>query len=723
MRRFIYLFCLLLVLQGMFVCNVFATTKYSSSGYKNNSVYPMSIKIKKDFGSVRNLGQEYQLNIEYYPTNTTEKDITWSSSDNSILTIDKDGKIKAKKRGTVKVTAKTVNGKTDSITISVLGSNTTGGSLNEIKSISITNAPKQMVTGESFQLNIQTSPQTEVLKQFTYKSSNKNVLKVNSEGVVEAVGSGKATITVKTNNNKEAKVTIEVKDYEITLSQTKISGYEGDVKKITATINSKKTINPNTIKWYVTSINNASVKLSNITGNTYEAEVKLKKNGNTEVKITIGNESAKADVKIKKVNIDSSIECPIITYDTSNNDNINLSISPSSSTLKYDIDLSSNKWTGKNASWINYVRDINGKSDYTIPYSKAQARIKVYDKNGNIRYCYTAPFDLNNEKNSGINISYIDDYITLKSNVVKIDKVYLDSDLIEIKLDNMRLPITYGANKVYYKVNYPTLNNYQYSWIINNIDIDNYDYSKKNWTLLQTFDQHYNYDLVLNVSDDKNYASQGVIVTMNDKGDTQTNITLTYSSLTYYQLAKKSDTLVLKKAENCIGYNNTLNYINTLYKNEPYLFKNKMIVISGKDAVTYGSDSNVNLPCNDENTYIGVIHEMAHVWDRETFDKYMYRISNLSSMKTLMSKYNDTKNVVTNDNLYCPYTWYYDQKTPGEFFVGIYTHYYLDKYYRGRSSSEIDQLHIHDCWKWMLKNKPINSDVKKFVEDAIKKYK
>ena len=165
MRRFIYLFCLLLVLQGMFVCNVFATTKYSSSGYKNNSVYPMSIKIKKDFGSVRNLGQEYQLNIEYYPTNTTEKDITWSSSDNSILTIDKDGKIKAKKRGTVKVTAKTVNGKTDSITISVLGSNTTGGSLNEIKSISITNAPKQMVTGESFQLNIQTSPQKEVLKQ------------------------------------------------------------------------------------------------------------------------------------------------------------------------------------------------------------------------------------------------------------------------------------------------------------------------------------------------------------------------------------------------------------------------------------------------------------------------------------------------------------------------------------------------------------------------------
>ena len=300
-KKIFNLICLVMLLQIAFIDVVFASTKYGSSGYTKSAIYPSSIKIKKDFSSVYNLGQEYKLNVEFYPSNTTEKDITWISGDKSILTIDQNGTLIAKKRGTVKVTAKTVNGKSDSITISVIGSNSTSGTLKTIKSMSITNNPKKMLTGETIKLIIQTSPQTDVLKSFTFKSSNEKVLKVDNDGVVSAVGQGKATITVKSSNNKEAKATIEVSDYNIKLSSNSIKGNEGDVKEITATIESKNPINSSNVKWSVTSTNTASVKSISNSSNVFKAQVSLKKSGKTSVLIKIGNSSKEVPVKVLKV--------------------------------------------------------------------------------------------------------------------------------------------------------------------------------------------------------------------------------------------------------------------------------------------------------------------------------------------------------------------------------------------------------------------------------------
>lgn len=54
-----------------------------------------------------------QLNATYTPSNATiNKDITWTSSNSSIATVDKNGLVKAVGVGTCKITAKTKNGKT-----------------------------------------------------------------------------------------------------------------------------------------------------------------------------------------------------------------------------------------------------------------------------------------------------------------------------------------------------------------------------------------------------------------------------------------------------------------------------------------------------------------------------------------------------------------------------------------------------------------------------------
>lgn len=47
-------------------------------------------------------------------------------------------------------------------------------------------------------------------KEVTYKSSNKRVATVNKNGVVTAVGSGKANITVTSKTNKKVKTTVKV---------------------------------------------------------------------------------------------------------------------------------------------------------------------------------------------------------------------------------------------------------------------------------------------------------------------------------------------------------------------------------------------------------------------------------------------------------------------------------------------------------------------------------
>ena len=66
------------------------------------SLNKSSVTIKK--------GKTFKLKAEIYPSDATIKDVTWSSSNKKIATVDKNGKVTAKKKGTVTITCKTKNG-------------------------------------------------------------------------------------------------------------------------------------------------------------------------------------------------------------------------------------------------------------------------------------------------------------------------------------------------------------------------------------------------------------------------------------------------------------------------------------------------------------------------------------------------------------------------------------------------------------------------------------
>lgn len=95
----------------------------SSSATKTTTSIPTSIavteiQIDKKVEDME-VGDNEKLTAIITPSNATDKNITWKSSDESIATIDSTGEIIAKKSGTVDITATTSNGKSNTITINI----------------------------------------------------------------------------------------------------------------------------------------------------------------------------------------------------------------------------------------------------------------------------------------------------------------------------------------------------------------------------------------------------------------------------------------------------------------------------------------------------------------------------------------------------------------------------------------------------------------------------
>ena len=69
-----------------------------------------SIKLNKKTAVVKK-GRTIKLKAKFNPTNATNKNVTWKSSNKKIATVDKNGKVTAKKKGTCVITCTTKNGK------------------------------------------------------------------------------------------------------------------------------------------------------------------------------------------------------------------------------------------------------------------------------------------------------------------------------------------------------------------------------------------------------------------------------------------------------------------------------------------------------------------------------------------------------------------------------------------------------------------------------------
>lgn len=81
---------------------------------------PESVVINSNDTIELNIGASTTLTATVTPENATDKTIVWSSSDRSIASVDRNGKVTANKTGETTIIATTSNGKTASVTVRVV---------------------------------------------------------------------------------------------------------------------------------------------------------------------------------------------------------------------------------------------------------------------------------------------------------------------------------------------------------------------------------------------------------------------------------------------------------------------------------------------------------------------------------------------------------------------------------------------------------------------------
>jgi len=161
------------------------------------------------------VGATAQLTTTIAPADTTDdKTVTYTSSNETIATVDANGKVTAVKPGTVTITA-TVGTFTDKVEITV--------PVVPVTSIELKVDKTDLEKGDIVNVVATVNPaDTTDDKTITWTSSNEKVAKVDANGTVTAVGGGNATITAAIGDVK-ATVKFKVTAQETVVEKTEIA--------------------------------------------------------------------------------------------------------------------------------------------------------------------------------------------------------------------------------------------------------------------------------------------------------------------------------------------------------------------------------------------------------------------------------------------------------------------------------------------------------------------
>ena len=169
----------------------------------------------------------YRLKKSIKNKNATYKAVDWYTSNKNIATVDSNGKVTVRKKGTVTITAKAKDGSNKAakckITVKQL---VTKLSYNSKKQA------KEVYKNKTIKFNVIVTPNNANNKGIIYSSSNKKVATVTSKGIIKGIKEGTVTITAKAKDDskKTVKLKVKIKKPPITIN-TKLSNNEFNSNK------------------------------------------------------------------------------------------------------------------------------------------------------------------------------------------------------------------------------------------------------------------------------------------------------------------------------------------------------------------------------------------------------------------------------------------------------------------------------------------------------------
>lgn len=236
--------------------------------------------------------ESIELLVKITPDNASIKELTWTSSNPNILSVDEKGIITSyDKSGEVTISASTKD-----------GSNLDTSCVVKIEKIII--QPESLLlnytdlelnVNQTFQLIAEVLPENTDDKTITWTSSNKNVVSVSNDGIVKGLALGDAIITATCGNvSAQCKVSVvPIEPEELILNETSLSLSKGTEFQLKASVKPDN-VTDNTIIWSSGNDKIASVSNSGV--------VKGIEIGTTTITATCGNISATCEITVTDEN-------------------------------------------------------------------------------------------------------------------------------------------------------------------------------------------------------------------------------------------------------------------------------------------------------------------------------------------------------------------------------------------------------------------------------------
>ncbi len=167
-----------------------------------------SISLNKSSATLK-AAETVDLIATVLPETTTDKSVTWTSADNTIATVDANGKVTAVAVGKTTITATAASGVSATCEITVI--ETPAGSIViDKEALGITGDNLEMRIGEVKTIKVSVEPATTTDKTVTFVSSNPAIASVDADGKVTALALGTTTITITAKSGVSAQITVKV---------------------------------------------------------------------------------------------------------------------------------------------------------------------------------------------------------------------------------------------------------------------------------------------------------------------------------------------------------------------------------------------------------------------------------------------------------------------------------------------------------------------------------
>ena len=195
------------------------------------------------------VGENETLIAAINPQNATNQNVTWSSSNANVVTVDNAGRVTAIAAGTATITVTTEDGnRTATCVVTVVAASI------PVTNVALNRTTATLTVGESETLVAVITPENATNQNVLWSSNNSDVATVDASGRVTAVAIGTATITVTTEDGEfsaTCKVTVVAASVPVTgvsLNRTNATLAIGESETLIATITPENATNQN-VTW------------------------------------------------------------------------------------------------------------------------------------------------------------------------------------------------------------------------------------------------------------------------------------------------------------------------------------------------------------------------------------------------------------------------------------------------------------------------------------------